>query len=153
VLLSLLCDLDFSYLWNTDSVSRMLLNTVKSRLYDQNVQHWHSMLAESSKLDTYRTIKIEPCIEKYITCVHVSKYCVALARFRCSSHMLEIETGAIDILIAHTGYARCVIWGWSKINTISYLYVHCIIIFAERFCPSSIVMFHHLLNIVPPFVD
>jgi hypothetical protein len=90
---SLLSDLGYSYLWDADSVSRAQLHSLVQRLYDQNAQHWFSLIENSSKLDTYCTFKLEYCVEKYVSCINIGKHRSALARFRCSSHKLEIETG------------------------------------------------------------
>jgi hypothetical protein len=76
---SLLSDLGYSYLWDADTVSRAQLHSLVQRLYDQNAQHWFSLIENSSKLDTYCIFKLEYCVEKYVSCINIEKtsFCVS----------------------------------------------------------------------------
>ena len=69
------------------------MNLFKQRLSDCCTQEWHADVTLSSRLSTYCTFKslLEP--EKYLYCINIRKYCVALAKFRCSNHKLQIEIG------------------------------------------------------------
>lgn len=51
------------------------------------------MLRTSPKLLTYNQIKKDFKMENYLNCVKNVKHRVALTRFRCSAHSLEIEEG------------------------------------------------------------
>ncbi|MES9883266.1 MAG: reverse transcriptase family protein [Sedimenticola sp.] len=90
---SLLDNLGFSYLWNKPEVSKPQLNMVIQRVYDQYLQGWFSDVANSRKLSTYKTIKSGFSMEKYFTIVENDNFRIALTRFRCSAHSLEIEEG------------------------------------------------------------
>ncbi len=54
---SLLDNLGFSYSWNRNDVSKLQLNMVIQRLYDQYLQSWFGDIAISAKLSTYATFK------------------------------------------------------------------------------------------------
>ena len=49
---SMLNDLGFSYLWNADTITNILLQKVIERLYDQYLQKWFCVLRTMSKLST-----------------------------------------------------------------------------------------------------
>ena len=65
----------------------------KQRLKDCCQQEWYRTMHDQSKLSVYCTFKtlLEP--EKYIYCLNSRKHMSAVARFRCSSHKLQIEQG------------------------------------------------------------
>ena len=57
---------------------------------------WKSDLLDFRKfpiLRNYNYFKTEFSFENYLDCVKIRKHSIALARFRCSSHHLAIETG------------------------------------------------------------
>lgn len=89
----LLCELGFTYLWNSQYVTNLQLQMVIQRLYDQYIQSWYSYVNESSKLSTYKSVKTQFQYEKYLSCVQIEKHRVALTRLRCSAHNLMIEEG------------------------------------------------------------
>lgn len=89
----LLDDLGFSYLWNCDRISEMNVKLIIQRIHDQYLQQWLSELGSSSKLDYYREFKLNFIQASYLNTVNVEAHMKALARFRCSSHNLEIEEG------------------------------------------------------------
>ena len=73
---------------------------LKQRLQDCAFQNWTAKLNDSSKADTYRGFKSLLNVERYL-CIDMSlKLKQVLARFRCSSHKLQIEKGR------HTGIDR-----------------------------------------------
>ena len=65
----------------------------KQRLKDNYIQEWHISTNETSKLNYYCKYKSIFEMEKYLTVVSIRKYTIALSKFRCSSHNLEIERG------------------------------------------------------------
>ena len=85
----------FGYVFISQDVGNIdvFMSILNERVRDCGKQEWHDMINNSDKLVTYCTFKsiLEP--EKYLSCVCIRKYFVALARFRCSNHSLEIEIG------------------------------------------------------------
>ena len=73
--------------------STVFVRAFEQRVTDCYTQSWHSDCMKNNKLNMYTNIKslLEP--EKYLTCVTNTKFKSSLARFRCSSHKLAIETG------------------------------------------------------------
>jgi hypothetical protein len=69
-------------------------------IQDCAFQNWTTKLNDSSKADTYRGLKSLLNVGRYL-CINMSfKLKQVLARFRCSSHKLQIEKGR------HTGIDR-----------------------------------------------
>ena len=66
------------------------------RVKDCALQEWQSAIQDSSKLRTYCTFKtlLEP--EKYLQCIEIRKFRIALGKFRCSNHKLAIEAGRLQ---------------------------------------------------------
>ena len=60
---------------------------------DQFLQVWKSKIDQSSKLYFYTQIKVHHCLESYLDILKVNKFRNALASFRVSCHVLEIEKG------------------------------------------------------------
>ena len=56
-------------------------------------QDWYGKIQITDKLFKYATFKSILEVEKYLNCINVNKYKVALSRFRCSNHVLNIECG------------------------------------------------------------
>ena len=54
---------------------------------------WHTEIMEQPKLRCYRAFKNEFKLEKYLSCITITKHRNALSKLRCSSHHLAIETG------------------------------------------------------------
>lgn len=72
---------------------RMFILQVKTRLIDYMTQTWHSDINDSSRYVTYNQFKTLLNVEKYL-CIDMLFYLrKAFARFRCSSHKCNIETG------------------------------------------------------------
>ena len=83
------------------------ISMFKQRVIDNYRQEWHEAIGVSNKLSTYCTFKttLEP--ERYLSCITDRKYITALAKFRCSNHNLNIESGrhcGIDITERICGY-------------------------------------------------
>ena len=60
---------------------------------DQYYRLWQQALADMSKADTYRSLKTDISLEKYLHLVRNHKHRIALSRLRLSSHNLLIEKG------------------------------------------------------------
>ena len=90
---NLLNELGFSYLWDFQSISKLQLDMAIQTVYDQYCKVWYSELAQSNKLDTFKTVNKVFNFENYISCIRIEKHRVALSRFRCSAHKLMIEEG------------------------------------------------------------
>ena len=93
MLKKMLNELGFSYLWNNDAVTESDVNLVVQRIYDHYLQQWCAEIEVSTRLDYYRQFKTSFIQESYLGVIKNDTYRKALARFRCSSHNLEIETG------------------------------------------------------------
>ena len=68
-------------------------SALKLRLNDQFVQEWHHIINNLPKLSCYRSFKRKFCFEAYLDKIQNQKLLKSFARFRLSSHELEIETG------------------------------------------------------------
>ena len=90
---TLLNNLGFSYLWNSQNISQLQLNMVIQTIYDQFYQEFYATINASSKLETFKTISKHFNLEKYITIIDIDKHRTALSRLRCSAHKLMIEEG------------------------------------------------------------
>ena len=80
----ILDELGFSYLWNTGNVTKHQCNNIVQRIYDQYKQTWSSEINNLSKLETYRTFKINYELEFYLSNVNNDSHRIALTRFRCT---------------------------------------------------------------------
>ena len=85
----------FGIAWITQDIGQpdVFLLQFKQTLVDCMSQNWHSSIDNSPRCDSYRQFKTLLNVEKYLTLDLPFKYKQALARFRCSSHKLKIQTG------------------------------------------------------------
>ena len=85
----------FGFVWISQNIGdiNIFLSTFKQRLIDCSKQDWYGKIEITDKLYTYATFKSLLEVEKYLNCINVNKYKVALSRFRCSNHVLNIECG------------------------------------------------------------
>ena len=90
---SILDNLGFGYLWNSNHVNSMHVHIFKQRLQDQYIQEWNTSVANQPKLSYYRLFKCEHKYEQYLDIIDNTVLRKSLSRFRLSSHSLEIETG------------------------------------------------------------
>jgi hypothetical protein len=99
----LLHDLGFGEIWqNQDQLSVSIpINLIVQRLKDQYHQCWHADINSNSKLNAYCLFKHVIVFENYLSVIKCNKFRIALTKFRCSNHMLEIETGR------HKNIKRC----------------------------------------------
>ena len=85
----------FGYAFEYQDVGdqKQFLSMFKQRLKDNYIQEWHSSTNETSKLKYYCKYKSVFELEKYLVVVSIRKYRIALSKFRCSNHNLEVERG------------------------------------------------------------
>ena len=69
----------------------ILFELIKQRITDMYLQKWYSEINNSPRLQSYCIYKHNYNTEIYLSCIKESKYRIALARFRTSSHNLSIE--------------------------------------------------------------
>jgi hypothetical protein len=89
----ILDDLGCTDAWVQQSHMRYSFHELKTRLHDQYRQTWNAHIQESSKLDYYRRFKTNFGMEKYLASIQSTSLIKQVAKFRLSSHNLEIETG------------------------------------------------------------
>ena len=63
------------------------------RVEDNFSQEWHNDIQSLPKLDHYHKYKSIFEIEKYLLILDIRKYRVALSKFRCVNHKLNVEIG------------------------------------------------------------
>ena len=89
--------LDISKMYNINPLSFAFNDETKYKIrqicYNSFIGTWKTDLFDKPKLRTYKLIKINFGIEKYLSLVTKKKYRNAITRFRASSHTLEIERG------------------------------------------------------------
>ena len=87
-------DLGMSNLWHNQVVDSvpMFKRYVQTRIKDQYIQCWNSIVDSSSKCINYRIFKHNFELEKYFNLLpsHLSNI---LCKFRCCNHKMPIETG------------------------------------------------------------
>lgn len=104
---TLLNELGFTYLWDSQSMSKLQLDKVIQMVYDQFYQSWYSDLNLSNKLDTLKSLDKSFCFEKYVSCITNDKNRTALSRFRCSAHKLLIEEGRYRNIERNNRICQC----------------------------------------------
>jgi len=92
---SLLYKYGFGEVWLQQGVGNIELFTEQflRRCKDIDIQTWNENTNAMSKLQFYKQVKIDYCLENYILYVQNMCYIKALSKFRCSSHTLMIEMG------------------------------------------------------------
>ncbi len=85
----------FGYIWEQQNTrnSDQFISEFSFRLRVSYEQEWHTSLVNSSKFSSYAAFKTLFGAELYIKDIPIAKFRSALARFRCFSHRLHIETG------------------------------------------------------------
>ena len=79
---------------------------MKRRLKDQFIQEWGETINSMPKLVTYCKFKTSFCFEEYLNKLHNNDLRQLLARFRLSSHNLEIETGTYNRIDRDSRYCK-----------------------------------------------
>ena len=84
-----------------------LKHEIKQVLIDQNLQHWQSILDQSTKARNYSIFKQSIQLEKYA--LQLNKYnAIVLCKFRTGNHFLPVETGRWEgIAISDRTCALC----------------------------------------------
>lgn len=85
----------FGIVWLSQGVGDIntFIARFKQRMVDCCIQKWNSKLADSSKADTYRGFKTMLDVERYLYTNMSDSFRRIYAKFRCSSHILQIEKG------------------------------------------------------------
>lgn len=91
--MSLLNQLGFTYIWNSQNITKLQLNMVIQCVYDQYYQTYYESINSSSKLETLKCMNKIFGFEKYLSCISDDSHRIAVSRFRCSAHKLMIEEG------------------------------------------------------------
>ena len=81
----------FNHIWQEQLNMRIPFELIKQRITDMFLQKWYSEINNSPRLQSYCFFKHNYNTEIYVSCIKESKYRIALARFRTSSHNLSIE--------------------------------------------------------------
>ena len=91
----LLFNIGFNYVWYNQCVESepLFIMSFTQRLKDVYIQKWLENLSSSNKCLYYRMLKNNIETEPYLHKLEFRRFRIALARFRCSSHNLLIETG------------------------------------------------------------
>lgn len=85
----------FNYMWASQGVGDedLFMEIFDTKLKDYFKGKWTENIRNKSKLAIYSIIKTEFEPERYLYCVDIRKYRVALAKLRCSCHKLLVESG------------------------------------------------------------
>lgn len=95
---NILCDLGFSHVWENQCTfkSSSLLLCIKNKLKERYELFWEKHMKSDEKmvkLRTYKLIKKQFGLEKYLEDLNDRKHRKALSAFRISAHKLNIERG------------------------------------------------------------
>ena len=85
----------FGFVWVSHEVGDInaFIKVFKQRIIDCHTQNWHASLNESSRCHYYKHFKTLLNTERYLTMELPVKFRLAMSRFRCSSHKLNVEIG------------------------------------------------------------
>ncbi|KAH3891876.1 hypothetical protein DPMN_015986 [Dreissena polymorpha] len=92
---SILFTYGFGYVWISQEIGDcdMFINVFRNRLIDCFTQNWHDTVSNSSRCHHYSHFKTLLNIERYLIIEMPAKHKIAYAKFRCSNHKLQVETG------------------------------------------------------------
>jgi hypothetical protein len=92
---SILQEHGFLYVWlqQSDIYTQIPFLEIKQRIIDNFLQRWYSEVVNSRRLETYSLFKHAFERERYLEVITDQRFKNALARFRTSSHRLNIEIG------------------------------------------------------------
>jgi len=87
-----------SNVWDESSElnGKWIVNSVRQRLLDSNLQNWNNDIFNNSKCVNYRIFKDTPTLEKYLYCLD-PKLRINLCKFRCANAKLPVYTYRTDI--------------------------------------------------------
>ena len=87
---------EISVVSDVDLIAGIISYKVNTCRLDMYKQKWYADINNSSRLESYCIFKHDFVSEKYLDFIHEKKYRIALARFRTSSHSLNIESGRYE---------------------------------------------------------
>ena len=115
---------------NGDTNKFMLL--FKESIVRIFTQQWRKDIESSSKLRTYALVKIYFCVEPYILHTRGNHLITSMARYRMSSHDLNIERGRYNNPITPINQRICTRCELNEIDDEIHLLLHCNAINNER---------------------
>ena len=95
-------------------------------------QQWRKDIESSSKLRTYALVKKYFCVEPYILHIRGNHLITAMARYRMSSHDLNIERGRFNNPITPKNQRICTRCQLNEIDDEIHLLIHCCAMKNER---------------------
>ena len=95
-------------------------------------QQWRKDIESSSKLRTYALVKKYFCVEPYILHIRGNHLITAMARYRMSSHDLNIERGRFNNPITPKNQRICTRCQLNEIDDEIHLLLHCCAMKNER---------------------
>ena len=95
-------------------------------------QQWRKDIESSSKLRTYALVKKYFCVEPYILHIRGNHLITAMARYRMSSHDLNIERGRFNNPITPKNLRICTRCQLNEIDDEIHLLLHCCAMKNER---------------------
>ena len=95
-------------------------------------QQWRKDIESSSKLRTYALVKKYFCVEPYILHTRGNHLITSMARYRMSSHDLNIERGRYNNPITPVNQRICTRCELNEIDDEIHLLLHCSAINNER---------------------
>ena len=95
-------------------------------------QQWRKDIESSSKLRTYALVKKYFCVEPYILHIRGNHLITAIARYRMSSHDLNIERGRFNNPITPKNQRICTRCQLNEIDDEIHLLLHCCAMKNER---------------------
>ena len=95
-------------------------------------QRWRKDIESSSELRTYALVKTYFCVETYILNIRGNNFITAMARYRMSSHDLNIERGRFNNPITPKNQRICTRCELNEIDDEIHLLLHCSAMNNER---------------------
>jgi len=91
----------FGYAWFAQEVGNesVFLSFFCERVFDISHQEWTADVASNGRMVTYRDVKFMRVSEYYLDIFKDNRFITAMARLRCSSHCLRVETGRRENLL------------------------------------------------------
>ena len=86
----LLYNSGLNYIWDQQFNIDVSFDFIKTRINDQFIQYWLSLVQNCEKLNIYKTIKFEFCFEDYLEKCHISHF---LTKLRSGTMKRNLEIG------------------------------------------------------------
>jgi len=92
---NLLSRYGYDYVWMNQGVRNesLFMFEFKQLVKDCYLQEWSESVNKNSKLSLFRNLKIEITPELYLSSIRDRTFQSVIAKYRCSSYWLFIETG------------------------------------------------------------